>query len=117
MAKTSSPKPRARASKYVDRPLTMNRLLKIVDSAYPDGFTAEYWDPVAQELNEGASGDTLAEFIVRELQGCICSTSEATLEEALRLMNNAVEDITGVRNAIEEQLNALIMKKQGKKKG
>ena len=99
------------------RQMTLNQLLRIVDGAYPDGFTAEYWDPKAQEINEGASGDTLAEFIVRELQGCVCATTEDTLEEALRLMNKAVEDISGVRDAIEEHLNALIMKKRSQRKG
>ena len=104
-------------TKREQKPITLDEVLEIVDNAYPDGFTSNYWDPETQEMNEGASGDTLAEFIVRELQGCVCATTEDTLEEALRLMNKAVEDISGVRDAIEEHLNALIMKKRGKRKG
>lgn len=92
--------------------MTLNQLLKIVDEAYPDSFTAEYWDPVAQEVNEGAHGDTLAEFIVRELQGCVCDTTEDTLEEAIRLMDKAVDDITGVRDALVEHASRLTAKKR-----
>ena len=86
--------------------MTLNQLLRIVDGAYPDGFTAKYWDPKAQEINEGASGDTLAEFIVREIAECCAGagTSRAMLTEALRVMEKAKEELEDVCAALSDKL-------------
>ena len=47
--------------------LSLFELLKIANEAYEDGYLAEYFDPDTGASRAG-SGDTLAEFIVREIR-------------------------------------------------
>ncbi len=46
--------------------MKLNAIMEIIHGSYPDGMTRNYWDPVQRQPAPG-SGDTLAEFIVREI--------------------------------------------------
>ena len=83
--------------------MKLNELLEIVHRAYPDEFTRECWDSRRQRARSG-SGDTLAEFIVREIADTYDAeaTDEAQLDEALRVMRRACTEVTGVIDALEE---------------
>lgn len=87
------------------RELTLNAMMRIIDGAYPDGFTSEYWDPRKQEVRDDASGDTLAEFIVREVTECCCDmTGRKMLAEALRVMETARGELEDVCAALSDEL-------------
>ena len=47
--------------------LSLVELLNVANEAYDDGYLAEYFDPDTGGPKTG-SGDTLAEFIVREMR-------------------------------------------------
>ena len=82
--------------------MTLNELLEIVHRTYPDGLTRECWNKAKQRAL-GGSGDTLAEFIVREIADTYEATAsdEEKLDEALRVMRRACTEITGVIEALE----------------
>lgn len=82
--------------------MTLNELLEIVHQAYPDELTRECWNPVLQRAC-GGGGDTLAEFIVREIVETYDSDSStgAQLAEAIRVLNRAIGDLGGVARALE----------------
>lgn len=81
--------------------MELNAILEIVHEAYPD--TRRCWDAKKQKTQSGG-GDTLAEFIVRE----IADTFEADAPEANQLdaalcaMRRACTDLTAVIEALEE---------------
>lgn len=85
--------------------LTLNAMMRIIDGAYPDGFTANYWNPRTQEVRDEARGDTLAEFIVREVTECCRDmTGREMLAEALRSMERAREEMEDVCAALSDEL-------------
>ena len=77
--------------------LSLVELLKIANEAYEDGYLAEYFDPDTGAPRAG-SGDTLAEFIVREIRDTFDSnaTRSEQLEEARRVLMNALDDLETV---------------------
>jgi hypothetical protein len=77
--------------------LSLVELLKIANEAYEDGYLAEYFDPDTGAARAG-SGDTLAEFIVREIRDTfdLNATRSEQLEEARRVLLNAVDDLENV---------------------
>ncbi len=87
----------------------LRRLLHIVNEAYPDGMIETYRNLDTGEENLGASGDTLAEFIAREIvetyepQG---SWAE-NLERASGVMMTAYEEIGAVVARIQQEEAAL----------
>lgn len=87
--------------------MTLNELLEIIHRAYPDELTRECWNEARQRACGGA-GDTLAEFIVREIADTYDAeaTDEAQLDEALRVMRRACTDVTGVIEALEKRKDA-----------
>lgn len=87
--------------------MKLNVLLEIVHRAYPDEMTRECWDSRRQRARSG-SGDTLAEFIVREITDTYAAeaTDEAQLDEAMRVMRRACTEVTGVIDALEERKDA-----------
>lgn len=65
--------------------MTLNELMQKVIDAYPDPDSiADYWNPRTGKLNKKASGDTLAEFIVREIAETFDPEEYPTDEEQLR---------------------------------
>ena len=73
------------------------KLLNLANEAYDDGYLAEYFDPDTGTPRAG-SGDTLAEFIVREIRDTFDpnATRSEQLEEARRVLLNAVDDLESV---------------------
>jgi hypothetical protein len=74
--------------------LSLVELLKIANEAYEDGYLAEYFDPDTGVARAG-SGDTLAEFIIREIRDTFDpnATRSEQLEEARRVLVNAIDDL------------------------
>ena len=79
--------------------MTMEELIKSADDAYDDGLVQQYFeDP------DGNHGDTLAEFIVRELEDTFDPDlpTEKQIAEAIRLMTSAIRQLQDVVSAFEE---------------
>ena len=77
--------------------MKLNDLIHKAAAAYPDAQLLEYWDG-QRAVHNPAGGDTLAEFIVREL----CDTFDAKagtgeqVAEAVRVLNRAKADVAGI---------------------
>ena len=87
--------------------MKLNALLEVVHRAYPDETTRECWDSRKQRARSG-SGDTLAEFIVREIADTFDRTAsdEDQLDAALSAMRWACTELTAVIEALEAARNA-----------
>ena len=87
--------------------MTLSELLEIVHRAYPSEDTRRCWDAKKQKVRTGA-GDTLAEFIVREIADTfeIDAPEENQLDAALSAMRRACIELTGVIEALEERKDA-----------
>ena len=85
--------------------MTLSELLEIVHRAYPDEQTRECWNPKTQRPCGGA-GDTLAEFIVREIAEDIDAkaTDRAQVADALLAMHRAQGELGAVAKALERRL-------------
>lgn len=83
------------------KPLTLIELLKMANRGYPDGFLSEYYDNTGK--HRVGDGDTLAKFIVLELRDTFDAdtTRDEQIEEAHRVLNNAIRDLEGVIQAIQ----------------
>jgi hypothetical protein len=77
-------------------------LLTIAQSGYIDGHLMAYYDPATGEERPG-SGDTLAQFIVRELIDTtdLQATDEEQLMTAMGILETAVTDLHGVLAALQ----------------
>ena len=78
--------------------MKLSEIIAIADRTYPDGLVQMYFeDP------EGQHGDTLAEFIVRELQDVYDAeaSDEDQLSEAARVMRRARDELESVGAALE----------------
>jgi len=85
-----------------------NELMEIVHAAYPEGLTKNCWDASRQRVRAGC-GDTLAEFIVREIADTFeeGSTDRAQIADAVLVMNRAQSDLDSVAKALERRLERL----------
>jgi hypothetical protein len=82
--------------------MTLNEIMNIVHEAYPDGFTRNYWEAESGRPRDG-NGDTLAEFIVKELaesyDASICS--EEQLAQAGAILEQAHDELSRVITALQ----------------
>jgi len=90
--------------------MKLNQLICKAASVYPDGFVLEYWDmgkECPRENPEG--GDTLAQFIARELADTYDSKADDRMqvETAVRAMESAAENIKDVAIALEDVMDEL----------
>ena len=87
--------------------MKLNELLEIVHRAYPSEDTRRCWDAKKQKVRTG-TGDTLAEFIVREIADTfeIDAPEENQFDAALSAMRRACTELTGVIEALEERKDA-----------
>ena len=87
--------------------MKLNDILEIVHRAYPSEDTRRCWDAKKHKVRTGA-GDSLAEFIVREIADtfCIDTPEEGQLDAALCAMRPACTELTGVIEALEERKDA-----------
>lgn len=86
------------------RSLTLVEVLNIASSGYPDNHLSLYYNQVTGEFNEQGSGDTLAEFIVREIIETF-DPAQSTLEqlsEVCRALRNAMSEVQGVLEAVAQ---------------
>ena len=80
--------------------MTLNELMHEVIEAYPDSdIIATYWNMDKGKMNKKAFGDTLAEFIVREISETFDPKEYPTDEEQLR---HARHQLWLAMNDIEE---------------
>ena len=93
--------------KGFDEPWALNDLMEIVHNAYPDEFTREYWDE-KKSMPKESSGDTLAEFIVREIHDTFDpkAAASAQLQEAARVMRTAERELGEIAEMLERTLEA-----------
>jgi uncharacterized protein YqgQ len=83
--------------------MKLNDLMEIVHKAYPDELTREYWESIESRMDPLGSGDTLAEFVVREIADTYDSgaTDKEQLYEAARVIRRAENDCARVAEALE----------------
>lgn len=87
--------------------MKLNALLEIVHRAYPEEHTRQCWDAKRQQAR-GDQGDTLAEFIVREIADTFDpdAPAEKQIDEALSAMRWACTELDAVIRALEEHRHA-----------
>ena len=85
--------------------MTLNELMQKVIDAYPDpDIIAAYWNRGTGKMNKKASGDTLAEFIVREISETFDPDEYPTDEEQLSHARHQLWMAKETLNDIWEQL-------------
>ena len=74
------------------------QLLNKANEGYDDHFLSEYFHPKTGKFNRKAEGDGLARFIVIEISETFDaeSTDLQQVDEAIRVMEQARDDIRGV---------------------
>ena len=87
--------------------MKLNELLEIAHRAYPEEHTRLCWDAKKQKVRTG-TGDTLAEFVVREIADTFDTDApeENQLDAALSSMRWACTELTAVIEALEAARNA-----------
>lgn len=85
--------------------MELNEMMRIVDAGYPDGMVRLCWDEKNQQVR-GGQGDTLAEFIVREIVDTFDATADTRgqIQAALDAMRWAAIELGAVISALEGQL-------------
>jgi hypothetical protein len=78
-------------------------LLNAANRGFPDGFLTEYYDIKTGKLKDG-SGDTLAQFLVRELAETFDEreSSDFQINTAIGIIDCAMRDLELVAAALEE---------------
>jgi len=76
--------------------MTHEDLVRIANEHYPDECVLQ-----AYEKGDGDVGDTLAEFIVLELDGCEGDEPEEALEVAAERMMNAAAELQAVADGLD----------------
>lgn len=83
--------------------MKLNQLICKAASVYPDGFVLEYWDMKKERPKKNPEGgDTLAQFIARELADTYDSEADdrVQVETAVQVMQAAISNITAVIDAL-----------------
>lgn len=96
--------------------MTINKIIKIAAKAYPDEYLLMYWHVRKQRPKEG-SGDGLARFIVQELYETYDAdaTDACQLEEAKRVMANAMYQLQAITEAMDDEHWKAYLKKRRRK--
>lgn len=78
-------------------------LMKLASTGYPADGLASFYD-AETGLYNGEEGDSLATFIVREISGTYYTSGgdAAQLDEAIRVVEQAIADLQGVADALRE---------------
>jgi len=98
--------------------MTLVQLLNKANEGYDDHFLSEYFHPKTGKFNRKAEGDGLARFIVIEISETFDaeSTDLQQVDEAIRVMIQAREDIRRVIVALRKGRGEAFWKEQEKKK-
>ncbi len=93
-----------------DRSFTVLEILNIASRDYPDDYLRHYYDQKTGRFNAAGSGDTLAEFIVREIQETFDATvpRRDQLAEVSRVLHRGITHLQGVIKAVTEAVDATI---------
>ena len=80
--------------------MELSEIIAIADRAYPDGLVQAYFDHPDRN-----HGDTLAEFIIRELQDAYDAEAgdKDQLSEAARVIRRARDELDQVLAALESK--------------
>ena len=75
--------------------MTLNSLIDSANDGYPDGYLALYWNRKTQKVINKNHGDSLAKFIVAELQSTYIEDADNSTQilEAQTALRSAVSDI------------------------
>lgn len=86
--------------------MTIKQLLDKANEGYPDGYLEMFYDDKGNENKRGV-GDTLAKFIVIELIETFDpeADNDAQINEAVRVMENAVRDLQATISALQAVLH------------
>jgi len=84
----------------------LNDLIRIVDKAYPEEQIRQNWNFTDECPAEKQTGDTLAEFIVREIADTFDPDAEdrEQMAGALRVIHMAMDDLEKVANALNRRI-------------
>jgi hypothetical protein len=84
--------------------LTLPELLNAANRNYCDGYISEYFDATTGRGKKGSSGDTLAEFIVREIGQTFDeeSSRKDQVRRAVRVLECAKVDLQSAINGLKE---------------
>ena len=87
--------------------MKLNAILEIVHQAYPDEHTRHCWNAKKQKPQTG-TGDTLAEFIVREIVDTfdVDADDKNQINAALCAMRRASVELGAVIKALKERKDA-----------
>jgi hypothetical protein len=98
--------------------MTLVQLLNKANEGYDDHFLSEYFHPKTGKFNRKAEGDGLARFIVIEISETFDaeSTDLQHVDEAIRVMIQARDDIRRVIVALRKGRGEAFWKEQEKKK-
>ena len=97
--------------------MDIEQLMEIAHEAYPDETTRKCWDPVRRRprypsrggLCSVRAGDTLAEFVVKELFETFeqDDSDERQLARALGALDAALGDMGAVAAALKDRLDGI----------
>ena len=89
---------------FKGRDPVLNKIIRVVNDAYPDGLVSLYWNNAKSEPVDSKSGDMLALFIATEVGEC-CSGLDYKegLYEAIRVVGNAAAELDRVVTALEHE--------------
>ncbi len=75
--------------------MKINEMMRLVAAGYGDGGTDAFWDYGNEMMDCEGTGDTLAEFVVREIHDTFDpqATEDEQMEEAIRVMKCAERQI------------------------
>jgi hypothetical protein len=90
-----------------ETPMTLNEIIKIADAAYPDGLIAQAWDEKRQRVVESNLGDTLAQFVARELQDTYDEDDDdqSQLEAAVGAIRRAAAELDKVADHMSRSMS------------
>lgn len=85
--------------------MTLNKLIRICNKYYDDGYLAMYWNFKKSKPVDTHSGDTLALFIVREIADTYQEdlSDKKQLVEARRCMHSAMTQLDALSNALDNE--------------
>jgi len=87
-----------------ERSLSLPTILNLASSGYPDDQLKLYYDEATGNFNEDGSGDTLAEFVVREIRETFSADlpKSEQLDEVCRVLRQAITDLESTVEAVEK---------------
>lgn len=85
----------------------INLVIATIAGVYPDSYVNKYWDYRNCTFNPDGSGDTLAEFIVREVMDTFDANEklESNILNVIEALERARDDLHHVITALDRRLD------------